>query len=527
MNDAAPRSSWTKLYRILPNPCGPLTGLPWPSAAACGISAVTIAFSGTLYWTLYLQLRRQRVMAAQPQKSFLCSDALDELLPLSNRSTVNPCLDLHGFVCRQQGVRGVSRSNVFRRAYANVLLDWAALFYGSGSGHLDLHFNMVKRIYRSCILTMFEVGEAERQADIFLHQWGDGWKTIRDNPTRQDLMQLVLSLALTYNISTVLDTFAVLAHRVFPTSTSLRSIQQVLVDCDLHVTSFGQLWNLAITEAVDNSRRRVEAETIISQIRTAVLSRMQTSFFQSNRSTATSTLIQLHLYYPKNTVPRSAALPNISDNFFVNAFRARKYEQSAHLELVATRKMSLFTARLDSELGYFLHENALFISHSSLAPPVFSPDDERFINYARFGALIAGEIYGSILAGTEPEPTDNETNSGFQLNAQRSCFENLYFGHNESMTSTAILDRALSLSHGLETVWQIAKGDIWGHRVALQQHGEVVTWAQMFFLRYCATWCGFYDSDDWNRWSCNVPVRNLMAFHAAFGCPKPDERCLQ
>ncbi|CAN8020381.1 unnamed protein product [Ixodes persulcatus] len=373
MNDAAPRSSWTKLYRILPNPCGPLTGLPWPSAAACGISAVTIAFSGTLYWTLYLQLRRQRVMAAQPQKSFLCSDALDELLPLSNRSTVNPCLDLHGFVCRQQGVRGVSRSNVFRRAYANVLLDWAALFYGSGSGHLDLHFNMVKRIYRSCILTMFEVGEAERQADIFLHQWGDGWKTIRDNPTRQDLMQLVLSLALTYNISTVLDVKLTLA----------------------------------------------------------------------------------------------------------------------------------------------------------LAPPVFSPDDERFINYARFGALIAGEIYGSILAGTEPEPTDNETNSGFQLNAQRSCFENLYFGHNESMTSTAILDRALSLSHGLETVWQIAKGDIWGHRVALQQHGEVVTWAQMFFLRYCATWCGFYDSDDWNRWSCNVPVRNLMAFHAAFGCPKPDERCLQ
>ncbi|EEC16724.1 hypothetical protein IscW_ISCW022160 [Ixodes scapularis] len=372
MNDAAPRSSWKKLHHTLPNPCGPLTGLPWPSAAACCISAVAIAFSGTLYWTLQLQLRRQRVTAAQPHKSFCCADALDELLPLSNRSTVNPCLDLHGFVCRRQGVRGVPRSNVFRRAYANVLLDWAALFYGSSNGgHLDRHFNMVKRIYRSCILTVSEVGEAERQADIFLHQWGDVWKTIRDNPTRQDLMQVVLSLALTYNISTVLDVKLTLA----------------------------------------------------------------------------------------------------------------------------------------------------------LAPPVFSRDDERFINYARFGALIAGEIYGSILAGTEPEHAKNETNSGFQLNGQRSCFEKLYFGHKESMTSTAILDRALSLSHGLETVWEIAKGDVWGHRVALQQHGEVVTWAQVFFLRYCATWCGFYGSDNWNRWNCNVPVRHLMAFHSAFGCPKPDERC--
>ncbi|CAN7939230.1 unnamed protein product [Ixodes hexagonus] len=371
MNDAPARSSFKRRHRSHPNARRAQSFVPWPSATACGISAVAIAFSGTLCWMLHQEIRRQRTVEAPPDESFSWPETLDELLPLPSHNSVDPCLDFHGFVCRRQGAR---RSNVFRRAYANVLLDWAAVFHGTDNGHLESHQSMVKTLYRSCMPPLLKDGEAERQAAVFLGQWGDMWKTIRDNAASHDLVQAVLSLAIAYNISTVL--------------------------------------NVKLTLA--------------------------------------------------------------------------------------------------------------------LAKPMFFPEGLRFVNYARIGALIAGELYGSVLGYPEPEHLgNNETKPDGFPTTQRSCFEKLYFGNsNGSITSTAILDRVLSLSLGLETVWEIVQDDLQDTHIAFVGREEMVTRTQMFFLRYCATWCGYYEWDDWNRWSCNVPVQNVMAFHAAFKCPAPVTRCL-
>lgn len=179
--------------------------------------------------------------------------------------------------------------------------------------------------------------------------------------------------------------------------------------------------------------------------------------------------------------------------------------------------------------SYDLARNQLIVPAAVLRPPFFDPDADDAVNYGAIGSIIAHEIghgfddrgsrfdgHGRLWEWWRPDDRDNYRRIIAQLTAQLD-----ESGANGSLT----VNEALSDLGGLAIAWRAWRRSLGTAGDPEPQDGW--TGAQRFFLSHAAIWRrierpehtalrALTDPHPAEEIRCNLTVRNLDPFHAAF-----------